>query len=84
MQKYLIIKMIQCKTRLRSWKNSVGVAIPKAKLATARLSIDEKVYVVVRPVGSMKVKDIYGALKQWKKPTSQIMEEVDEDLCTEQ
>jgi antitoxin component of MazEF toxin-antitoxin module len=75
--------MIQCKTRLISWGNSVGVAIPKAKLAKEHLSIDEKVQVVIRPVSSIKVKDLYGAVKQWKKPTRQIMKEVDEDLDTE-
>jgi len=71
--------MIEHETRLKAWGNSIGIVLPKEDIKKEGLHVDQKVKVVITPVKTLKVKDIYGKLK-FNKSTEQIMKEIDEDL----
>jgi len=71
--------MIEHETRLKAWGNSVGVVIPKEDIKKEGLHVDQKVKVVITPVKTLKVKDIFGKLKL-KRSTKELLKEVDEEL----
>lgn len=72
--------MIECETKLKVWGNSVGIVIPKDKVNEEHLKANQKVRVIITPIKILRVKDIFGTLKNWKKPTKQIMKEIDKEL----
>ena len=71
--------MIEHETRLKAWGNSIGVVIPKEDIKKEGLHIDQKVKVIITPVKTLKVKDIFGKLKL-KINTKELLKEVDEEL----
>ena len=71
--------MIEHETRLRAWGNSIGIVIPKEDIKKEGLHLDQKVKVVITPVKTLKVKDIFGKLKL-KKSAKELLKEVDEEL----
>ena len=71
--------MIEHETRLKAWGNSIGIVIPKEDIKNEGLHIGQKVKVVITPVKTLKVKDIFGKLKL-KKSTKEILKEVDGEL----
>jgi len=77
-----MVNMIECKTKLKKWGNSLGVVIPKEEIRKSGLRPHQTVRVLVSPAKTTKVKDIFGKLKA-KKPTKQIMREIDEELDIE-
>ena len=72
--------MIECETTTKQWGNSIGVIIPKIDADAGHLKANQKVRVIVMPAKTVKVGEIQGILKGWKKPTKKIMEEVDAEL----
>ena len=72
--------MIEYETRLKAWGNSVGIVIPKDKIEREHLKKNQMVRVIISPAKTVRVQDIFGKLKNWKKPTGQIMKEVDKAL----
>jgi len=72
--------MIEIETKTRKWGNSIGVVIPKDKMKTEHLKSNQKVRVIIAAAKVVKAKNIFGKLKEWKKPTKQIMKEVNEEL----
>jgi len=72
--------MIEYETSLKSWGNSIGVIIPKEELQKENLSVNNNVTVIVMQTKKVKVKDLFGKLENWKKPTSQIIAEARSDL----
>lgn len=72
--------MMECMTRLRRWGNSLGIVIPKNKAAEYGLKPEQEVKVLITKSEGFMVKDAFGKLKQWKKPTAKIMKEIDEAL----
>ncbi len=72
--------MIEYETRLKAWGNSVGIVIPKDKIEREHLKKNQMVKVVISPAKMVRVQDIFGKLKNWKKPTGQIMREVNKEL----
>lgn len=74
--------MIECKTRLKKWGNSLGVVIPKDEIKKSGLRRDQAVRIIVTPEKTVKVKDIFGKLKT-EKSTKRIMKEVDKELDIE-
>ncbi len=72
--------MIECETTIKKWGNSVGLVIPKEDAESAHLKPNQKVRVMITPIKQLKVGEIFGQMKGWKKPTKTIMEEVDRDL----
>jgi antitoxin component of MazEF toxin-antitoxin module len=71
--------VIEFEAKIKKWGNSMGLVIPKSQLKMGLLP-DTKVKVIVFPNKRPKVKDILGMQKNWKKPTTQIMREIDEAL----
>ena len=71
--------MIEHETRLKAWGNSVGIVIPKEDIKKEGLHLDQKVKVLITPIKTLKVKDIFGKLKL-KKSAKELLKEVDEDL----
>lgn len=71
--------MIERETTLRAWGNSIGLVIPKEDVKKENLHPDQKVKVIITPIKSVKVKDIFGKLKL-KKSTEQIMKDTDKEL----
>jgi len=72
--------MIEYETRLKKWGNSVGIVIPKEKVKKEKLRERQAVRVIVSPVKPVKVKDIFGKLKKWKKSTKILTKEADRKL----
>ena len=71
--------MIEHETRLKAWGNSIGIVIPKEDIKKEGLHVDQKVKVVIIPVKTLKVKDIFGKLKL-KINTKEFLKKVDEEL----
>ena len=71
--------MIERETKLRAWGNSIGLVIPKEDVIKENLRPDQKVKVVIIPIKTVKVKDIFGKLK-FKGSTEEIMKKVDKEL----
>lgn len=71
--------MIEHEATLKAWGNSVGIVIPKEDIKKEGLRIDQKVKVIITPVKTLKVKDIFGKLKL-KINTKELLKEVDKDL----
>ena len=71
--------MIERETKLRAWGNSIGLVIPKEDVIKENLRPDQKVKVIITPIKTVKVKDIFGKLK-FKRNTEEIMKEVDKEL----
>ena len=71
--------MIEQETRLKAWGNSIGIVIPKEDIKKEGLHVDQKVKVVITPVKTLKVKDIFGKLKL-KINTKELLKEVDKEL----
>lgn len=71
--------MIERETRLRAWGNSIGLVIPKEDVIKENLHPDQKVKVIITPIKTVKVKDIFGKLK-FEKSTEEIMKEIDKEL----
>ncbi|MBS3095779.1 hypothetical protein J4231_03805 [Candidatus Woesearchaeota archaeon] len=72
--------MIEVETRLKTWGNSIGIVIPKEKIEKERLKIDQNVRVIISPTKMLKVENIFGKLKGWKRPTRGIAASMDKDL----
>jgi hypothetical protein len=75
-----MIDMIEYETRLKAWGNSVGIVIPKDKIEREHLKKNQMVRVIISPAKMVRVQDIFGKLKNWKKPTGQITREIDKEL----
>ena len=72
--------MIECETTTKQWGNSIGVIIPKGDAETGHLKANQRVRVIIMPAKTVKVGEIQGLLKSWRKPTKKIMEETDKEL----
>ena len=72
--------MIECETKLKTWGNSIGIVIPKGKIKEEHLKANQNVRVFISSTKVTKVRDIFGLLKNWKRPTDDIMKEVDNEL----
>ena len=72
--------MIEIETKLKGWGNSIGIVIPKNMIRENNLKSKQRVRVIIKPVKVLKVRDLFGKFKNIKKPTDQIMKEIDRDL----
>ncbi len=72
--------MIEYTTKLKSWGNSFGIVVPKEKAEHNKLKVDQEIKVIITPKKVLKVKDIFGKLKEWNTPTDDIMKEIDREL----
>ena len=72
--------MFEYHTKLKAWGNSLGIIVPKEQAAKEQLKTEQEVTVIITPKNVLKVKHIFGTLKNWKKPTADIMKEIDTEL----
>jgi len=59
----------------RKWGNSIAIVVPSAIVEQQKLKENEKVSIRIERKKSLKVKDVFGMLKNWKKPTEEIIKE---------
>jgi len=75
--------MIEYETKVKKWGNSMGIILPKEEVKREKLREKQSVRVIISPVKSIRVKDIFGKLKGWKKPTKRITKEANKELDIE-
>lgn len=66
---------MEIETLTRKWGNSIAVIIPSKIVEEQKLRENERVTVKIEKKRKVKVKDIFGLLKEWKKPTEEIIKE---------
>ncbi|MFQ5531262.1 MAG: AbrB/MazE/SpoVT family DNA-binding domain-containing protein [Candidatus Nanoarchaeia archaeon] len=74
--------MIEIKTKLRRWGNSLGVVVPLKKISKENIKEGDEVTVFVNKEKKNVLKETFGTLKV-KKSTDKIMGEIDKDLDSE-
>ena len=72
--------MVEYETKIKQWGNSFGIVVPKDKLKQDKIKENQMVKVLIKPIKRLKVRDIFGKLKNWKKPTEEILRTVDKNL----
>jgi len=65
---------MEIKTKAKKWGSSLGVILPKSFVETNRIRENDEVIVEVRK--QVLVKDLFGVLKDWKRPTQEIKDEM--------
>ena len=55
--------MFECEAVVKAWGNSMGIVLPKKKIAEENISANQKVRVIVTPTKKLTVGDIFGKLK---------------------
>lgn len=71
------MKEIECQTK--KWGNSLACILPKDIIKERHIKENQKIRIIIED-NSNVLKETFGILKNWKKPTDQIMREIDEDL----
>ena len=74
----LSILMIEIKTRLRRWGNSLGVIVPQKVIESEKVKEGDEITLLVSNK-KPNLRKLYGKHK-FKKPVEQIMKEMDKDL----
>ncbi|MBI2655882.1 hypothetical protein HYX06_05680 [Candidatus Woesearchaeota archaeon] len=69
--------MEQFKAAPKKWGNSLGVTIPTEIIKSENLKMNKEAIFLVMGDSRQKIKKLFGTLKI-KKPTQQIMDEIDE------
>ena len=68
---------MEIETLTRKWGNSIAVIIPSRIVEQEKLKENEKVIVRIEKKKKVKVKDVFGLLSDWKRPTEEILAEAD-------
>ena len=65
--------MVETEVKTRKWGSSIGIVIPKDVVEEVGIKPDETITIEVkkRPLA----KEFFGLLKDWKRPTQEIMDE---------
>ena len=75
--------MIEIDCVTKQWgKSSLACIIPKEIVRQRHLRENQKIKLILEDKSNV-LKETFGILKQWKKPTGKIMKEVDEELWNE-
>lgn len=72
--------MVEYETKIKHWGNSFGIVVPKEQLQKDKIKENQMVRVIIKPVKKLKARDIFGKLKQWKRPTEGIIKTMDKEL----
>ncbi|MEK6932352.1 MAG: hypothetical protein AABW56_00995 [Nanoarchaeota archaeon] len=70
--------MIEIKAKPMKWGNSIGLRLSKTDAKRARIKLGKEVNLLIQENKKTNLSKIFGSLKDWKKPTDQIMKEIDE------
>ncbi|MBS3149722.1 hypothetical protein J4455_03460 [Candidatus Woesearchaeota archaeon] len=61
----------------KKWGNSLGITIPADVVESEKIQLEKKITVLVIGGQRKKLREIFGSLQR-KKPTQQMMDEIDE------
>ncbi|HLC55167.1 MAG TPA: AbrB/MazE/SpoVT family DNA-binding domain-containing protein [Candidatus Nanoarchaeia archaeon] len=66
---------MEVETVAKKWGSSIGVILPKSLVEARKIKENDRIIVEIR---SKKVKagELFGILKEWKKPTQEIKNEM--------
>jgi len=68
--------------QIEEWGDSLGVAITPQMAEENKLKVGDKVEMLLIKKSNV-IAESFGQLKNWKKPTDQIMKEIDQELWGE-
>ena len=68
--------MLEIEGKVKKWGNSAGIVLPKEFLEKEHIKINQKVKVIITPAKSLRVSDIFGLQKNWKRPTEEIIRDI--------
>lgn len=66
--------MVETEVKTRKWGSSIGIVLPKELVEEAGIRLNETVVVDIRK--RHKAKEFFGLLKDWKRPTQEIKDEM--------
>ena len=71
--------IMEIETLTRRWGNSIAIIIPSSIVEQEKLKENEKVAVKIEKKKPKRVKAgaLFGFLKDWKRPTEEILKEAD-------
>ena len=55
--------MFECEAVVKAWGNSMGIVLPKKKIAEENISANQKVRVIVNPKGTLTARDLFDKVK---------------------
>ena len=67
---------MEIETITRKWGNSIAIIVPSRIVEQQKLKENDKVIFNIEKKKASKVKEVFGILKGWKKPTEEILKEV--------
>ena len=71
--------MVELKSEVRKWGNSLGLIIPKEIVKKEHLKPGQKVTALLLKESNV-LKKTFGMAKGWKTPTKKILEKTDREL----
>ncbi len=66
--------MVETEVKTRKWGSSIGVVLPKELVEEASIRANETILIDVKK--RHKAKEFFGILKNWKRPTQEIKDEM--------
>lgn len=66
--------MVETEVKTRKWGSSIGVVLPKELVEDVDIRPNETIVIDVRK--RHKAKEFFGLLKDWKRPTQEIKDEM--------
>lgn len=71
--------MIEVKSRLRKWGNSLGVVVPQKVIENENAREGDEVILFLKTDSENLLRKMFGSFK-FKKSTDELMKEIDEEL----
>jgi len=74
--------MIEIKSKLRKWGNSLGVIVPQKVIENEKVKEGENIIILLKKEEDNILKEMFGSFK-FKKSTEELLKEVDNELENE-
>ena len=74
--------MIQIKSKLRRWGNSLGIVVPQQSIANEKIKEGDEVTILIKTNKDNVLKEMFGTFR-FKKPVERLMKGVDVELENE-
>ena len=74
--------MIEVRTKLIKWGNSVGIVVPLSKLKNTSMKEGKEVRALIMEENKVDLRKMFGSHK-FSKPVAKLMKETDEELYNE-
>ena len=68
--------MEQINTKVKKWGNSLGIILPKKVVDNEDIEENSEVSITIQSIKKAKVKDIFGALKNWRINAQKFKDEI--------